>query len=233
MGRVLVADINLFEGEKLEDLELNNLKIIQSNFYYRFSSDSVLLSNFVSKNEKGTIVDLGCGSGIIAILLSQKTAAKKIIGIEIQNELFSMAQRSVDYNNLNDKIEILNADLRSAHKLLGNEIADAVVFNPPYEKSNQSLSPNECEANCNAELNARLKEFVFCASKLLKFGGSCYAVIKAKRLADLIFSLKENNIEPKEMVLVVRGGKEADIALIKAKKGGKSGLKITVDTITD
>lgn len=221
--------IDLLEGEKLEDLQLNGLQIIQSDRCYRFTSDSVLLANAVRAMQNNIVVDLGTGSGIIPILLSQKTNADKIIGIEIQPELADMARRSVEFNNLTDIVEIKNMDLRDAYKLLGNESADVVVCNPPYEKSNQMLGQNLVVAGCNAELLATLDDFCECAKRLLKFSGKFYLIIKAKRMAEAICALKKQGLEPKNMTMILRGDREeADTAIIEASKGGKVGMEIKI-----
>lgn len=224
--------VELKTHEKLEDLQLNNLQIIQSNDCYRFTSDSVLIANLVRAKQGDVVVDLGTGSGIIPILLSQKTQAKKIIGIEIQPELADMASRSVAFNNLNDKIEIRLMDLRDAYKCLGNESADVVVCNPPYEKSNQMLGKDLAVAGCNAEIFATLFDFCKCGKRLLKFGGKFYMIIKAKRMAEAMCVLSSQGLEPKDTTLVFRGSSEvADTVIIEAVKGGKVGL--SVRTLTE
>jgi len=228
-----MEDIELKDGEAIEDLQCGGLKIIQSEELYRFSSDSVILANAVEAPRGACVVDLGCGSGVISLLLSKKTQARKIVGIEIQKALSDMAARSVLLNGLRDKIQIVNCDLREAHKAVGNECADAVAFNPPYEKGNQELKKDKDKAACFAELNASLPDFCTAAKRLLKFGGSCYLIIKAKRLADAVCCLKQNGLEPKQMTLVKRVGGIIDSAVITAKKGGKSGLAVCVKNIND
>ncbi len=216
----------LKSGERFEPLGIDSKYIIQSKSHYRFTADSVKLANFVPKSEKGVIVDLGTGSGIIAILLSLKTRAERIIGVEIQQDLADMACRSVKSNQLCN-IEIINSDLCSIHQELGLEIADAVVFNPPFEKVNQSLSPKDSIAKCNAEIEATLEDFISCGAHLLKFGKYCYMVICASRLAESFSHLRKYALEPKECLLQAKNN-NVDLALIKAKKGGKVGLKIEI-----
>ncbi|MDD4839603.1 MAG: methyltransferase [Clostridia bacterium] len=219
----------LLEGEKFEDLQLDGLQIIQSDKLYRFTSDSVLLANYVKVKNGDTVIDLGTGSGIIAILVSKKTDAGKIVGVEIQTELADMATRSVSFNKLDDKVKIKNIDLRDAYKVLGNESADIVVCNPPYEKSNQQLGENANIAGCNAELLATLEDFAKSAKQLLKYSGKFYLIIKAKRMSETLCTLSKHGLEPKVITLVVRDkNEEADTVMIEAKKGGSTGVKVTI-----
>jgi len=227
-----MEEVVIREHEAVEDLQCGGLKIIQSKNLYRFSSDSVLIANAVKFPRGGIVVDLGCGSGVIALLLSAKTQAGKIVGVEIQSDLADMASRSVALNDLAEKIDIIKCDLREAHKIIGAECADAVVFNPPYEKDNQQLKKDAGKAACFAELEASLCDFCETAKRLLKFGSNCYLVIKAKRTADAIFHLKQNGLEPKTVTLIERGG-AIDCAIIQAKKGAKSGLTFSVKAIED
>ncbi|MDF2617152.1 MAG: methyltransferase small [Sedimentibacter sp.] len=132
-------DILLNEGEKIEDLQCNGLKIIQNKKWFCFGMDAVLLTNYCDIKNNSKIVDLGTGTGIIPILLSGKKNYSKAYAIEIQEEVAEMARRSVELNNLQDKIEILNIDLNDAEKYLEPNSFDAVISNPPYKLGNSGI----------------------------------------------------------------------------------------------
>ena len=133
--------IDLKINEAIDDLEFNNLKIIQNNDGFKFGIDSILLSDFSKKIKNNSIVlDIGSGSGVISILLSGKTKAKKIIGIEVQKEVADMARRSVILNNLEDKIKIINDNIKNIEKYFQNNFFDVIVTNPPYQKNNTNSS---------------------------------------------------------------------------------------------
>lgn len=222
-----MRDIKLAENEKWEDLGCGKLKILQSKDLYRFTSDSVILANMVKAKPSDTIVDLGTGSGIIAILLYNKSNAKKIVGLEIQKEMFEMAQKSVVENNIEDRVSILNMDIRNAYKNLGNECANVVVCNPPYEKDNQEPNANQVVRNCNLEINGTLNDFCLSAKRLLKYGGKFYMIIKAKRMSESLVLLTQNGLEPKQMFLNFRSKQdEPDTVVIEAVKGGKVGMSV-------
>ena len=210
----------LKENEQFEDLEIGGLKIIQSKSGYRFTSDAVILANFVRALPNQKIVDLGSGSGVIGILLSAKTKATTIYLVEIQQRLADMSKRSVEYNNLGNRIKVINAPMQTIHKKIGSDF-DVVVCNPPYEKADsQDISTQQ--NICKKELLVTLKECIQSASKLLKYGGKLYMINKVKRLADTILYLKENNLEPKRLTMIYpKASKQADTFIIEAKKGGK------------
>ncbi len=125
----------LRENERIDDLEFKGLKIIQNEQGFCFGIDSILLSDFAKEVKKdSTVVDLGTGTGILPLLLCKKTQLKKIIGIEVQKEVYEMAQRSVKLNNLEDKIELINDNIKSLITILGINTIDVLVTNPHIKK---------------------------------------------------------------------------------------------------
>ena len=138
-------NMELKEDERIDDLEINNLKIIQNKNGFCFGIDSILLSDF-AKNIKNnsTVLDLGTGTGIIPTLLCAKTKLKKVIGIEIQEEVYDMAKRSIKLNKLEDKFEIINENIINLNDIFEKNSFDVVVSNPPYKKNNSGIK-NEDE----------------------------------------------------------------------------------------
>lgn len=217
--------IELKENECLEDLECNGLEIIQDKNGYRFTSDAVLLANFINALPASRVVDLGTGSGIISILIASKTKAKLVVGVEIQQRLAEMAARSVAHNNLTEKINIINKPMQNIHKEIGNDF-DIVVTNPPYEKAQTKANPTETEI-CRQEYLVSLSEVIQTASKLLKFGGMFYIINKARRLADMIYFMRSNDVEPKKITMIQpKANKDVDTVIVEAKKGGKPSLVV-------
>lgn len=219
--------MELNENERLDDLQIGGLYIIQDKTKYNFTADAVLLAGFTKIKNNATVVDLGTGSGVIATLLAYKSKAKKVYGIEIQSELATMARRSVEYNNLQDKIEIINCDMKDCHKLI-NKAVDVVVCNPPYFKKD-TCSKNESQeiAICRHEIKVTLSEVILSAKKLLKFGGKFFLVHKSDRLAEIIYELKKENLEPKRIRFVQSLTTSAPhLVLIESVLGGASGVVI-------
>ena len=218
----------LKENERLDDLQLKELKIIQNPDKYCFTSDSVLLSSFAKVKKGETVCDFCSGSGIIAILLAAKNeGVKKIYGIEIQEYLSNMAKRSVQLNGFAEKIEIINMPLQQAYTVLGYNSTDVIVCNPPYSVQHFAMTGENKEiAIARHEISINLKEIIEQAKKLLKFKGRLYIVHQAERAAEIIYEMINCNIMPKTMRSVqARADKEPHLVLIEGVYGAKSGLK--------
>ena len=137
-------DIELKDGERIDDLEYKGLKIIQNKEGFCFGVDSVLISDFAKNVRKGsTVLDLGTGTGIISILLSKKQDNLKIYGIEIQPDVAEMAERSVRLNGLENDIKIINDNLKNLENYFELNSIDAIVTNPPYKKNNTGLKSDD------------------------------------------------------------------------------------------
>ncbi len=222
-------NIKINENERIDDLEYKNLKIIQRVDGFCFGIDAVLLSDFSKNIKKGSkVIDLGTGTAILPILLSAKTEAEKIIGIEIQKEIAEMAQRSILLNNLENKVEILNENIKSLTERFEDGSFDVVVTNPPYKKLNTGLTnENKIKYISRHEIEANLEDFISISSKLLKNSGSLYMVHRPERLGDIMFLLKKYKLEPKILKFVQSDiSKPPKLFLIKAVKNAKSFLKI-------
>lgn len=221
--------MQLKNNERLDDLQFNNLYIIQNSSGYCFTSDSVMLANFVKMKKGGTLVDLCSGSGVIGILAGEKNNAGKVFLVELQESLADMSRRTLEYNHLNN-YEVINAPLQNVSQTIGVGKCDTVVCNPPYKKNGSAklLNENESIAIARHEIKVTLEEIILEASRLLKFGGEFYIINKEERLTDIFVLCRKYNLEPK--VLKIRPSKSgANIVLVKAKKGGKSGITISPD----
>lgn len=221
-------EINLKPNERLEDLQYNNLFIIQDKTGYCFTSDAIALANYISLKPKSTLVDLCSGSGVIGLLAHYKNKCSKTILVELQENLADMSKRTLVYNNTQG-IEVKNQPLQGVWKSIGVGF-DAVVCNPPYKQNGtaKKLNKNESIAIARHELTVNLEEIVEEASKLLKFGGDFYLVNKEERLVDMFVLLRKYNLEPKNMS-ILKSTKGANVVLIKSKKGGKSGITISLE----
>lgn len=222
-------EIILKDNERIDDLQLNNLKIIQNKDGFCFGIDAVLLSDFakdIRNNSK--VLDLGTGTGIVSTLLCAKTKLSKIYGIDIQNDVCDMAARSIKLNNLEDKFEIINSNIKDLNNIFEEASFDAIVSNPPYKKDNSGLK-NETEAKLISrhEITASLEDFIKISSKLLKNNGSIYIVHRPERLSDLFYLLKKYNLEPKKLRMVQSYiDSKPKLILVKATKNAKSFLNI-------
>ena len=219
----------LLDDERLDYLLAEELRIIQSPSVFSFSLDAVLLARFAYVPQKrGTIVDLCTGNGAIPLFLSARTEMP-IIGVELQERLADMAKRSIDYNGLSHRIDIIQGDVKEIPAQLGIEKFDVVTCNPPYFPAHEMSDKNISEhmAIARHELHLTLDESIAAASKLLKQGGKAAFVHRAGRLIDIITAMRANRLEPKRVRLVYpKAGKEANTLLIEGIKDGKPDLKI-------
>lgn len=215
-------------NECLEDLQCNNLYIIQEKDGYRFTSDAVALANFVKVKNNGRVVDLCSGSGVIGILVNAKNNCQDVTLVEIQKNLADMSKRSIEYNRISN-IQVVNSRLQGIYKEIGDNVFDVVVCNPPYKKmgSTALFNENESVAIARHEIEVTLEEIICESSRLLKFGGELYLCNKEERLSDMICYCRKYKVEPKELK-ILPSNKGASIVLLRCKKGGKSGIKITL-----
>lgn len=210
-------------------LNYRNFKIYQNTDWFSFSLDSVLLANFVTLNSKiNTIIDLGCGNAPIPLILSTKTDAK-IIGVEIQKDCFELAKKSVIYNNLTDKIELLNMDMKKLCDIYDINSIDVITCNPPYFKYLESSNLNDDEHKIIArhEKYITLEDIVIISKYLLKTNGVLAMVHRTERVIEIIKLLENNDFAVKKMQFVYpKVGKESNMVLIEARKSARDGLKL-------
>lgn len=221
--------MELKETERIDDLELNGLKIIQDKSGFCFGMDSVLLSDFAKEIKRNSaILDMGTGTGILSILLSAKTQDTNITGVEIQRQVAEMARRSVQLNHLEERISIVCEDIKKLKKKYEVGSFDAIVTNPPYKKVGTGrINENETKLISRHEIAANLEDFIQMASYLLKDQGSIYIVHRPERLADIMISLRKYKLEPKVMKFIYPNQeKEPNLILVKATKNAKTFLKV-------
>lgn len=220
----------LKENERIDDLQIANLKIIQNPEWFCFGIDSVILANFANDiKEKSKIIDLGTGTGILGFLIYGKNNVEHITGIEIQSEVAEMTQRSIKLNKLENKFNIINCDVKEITSYVDKESYDVVITNPPYKKINTGgRNEDEKKLISRHEIKADIYDFINASKKVLKDKGSLYLVHRPERLSDIMCALNQNKIEPKRIRFVYskENSKEAKLVLIKAVKNGGKFLKI-------
>lgn len=223
--------MTLLQGdERLDYLLAEDLRIIQSPSVFSFSLDAVLLAKFahVPIRTSGKIVDLCAGNGVIPLFLSARSKAN-ITAIELQARLAEMAERSVAYNELTERIQIINGNVIGIAEQIGYEKYDLVTCNPPYFPAYEATEKNLQEhiAIARHEIHLTLDEAVQSASELLKQGGKAAFVHRPGRLLDIVTAMRAHRLEPKRIRFVYpKAGKEANTLLIEGTKDGKPDLKI-------
>jgi len=219
----------LLEGERLDDLQRNHLKLIQNPAKFCFGMDAVLLSGYARVRKGENCLDLGTGTGIIPILLSAKTEGREFVGLEIQPESADMASRSVEGNGIGDRVRIVTGDIKEASQIFGAASFDVVTSNPPYMIGGHGLqNGDEPRTIARHEVLCTLEDIARETARVLKPGGHFYLVHRPFRLAEIIRALSTYGLEPKRMRLVYPYvDKEPNMLLLEAVKGGKP--RMTVD----
>lgn len=216
--------------ERIDDLNLNGKKIVQDTDLFLFGMDSVLLANMVKGTNKDTnILDLGTGSAVMPVILTEKVKLNKVIGVELQDKMYDLAVKNIKLNELEDKVYAVKEDLKNIEKIrkeiiniTGRDTVDIVISNPPY-KSKGTGTINEVDEKYIArhEVKCTLEDIFKTASKLLKFKGKLYMVHKPERIADLICVARKYNLELKTLTfLQPTKTKKPSIVLLEYVLGG-------------
>ena len=213
--------------KRTEDLGINNLKIIQDSELFCFGTDSVALSDFAKAKQSDTVVDLCTGNGIIPILLSAKTKARKIYGVELQKCSYDLAVENVKINSLDERLAMIHSDISDITDYFPSGSVDVVTCNPPYMSANSGFeNPNEPLAIARHEICTNLSGVIDATRKILKFGGRFFMVHRADRLCDIIWELRQAKMEPKRIRFIAPSPeKEPKLVLVEAMKGAMPSLK--------
>ena len=214
--------------ERVEELGLNGIKILQDDNLYKFTSDSVLLTKFAKVKKNDVVADFCSGSGIVGLHLYclNSQAIKSVTLFEMQTPLYEMSQRSIALNNLQEVFSAVNCRVQDIDNSY-NERFSLIVCNPPYMKTDGGMGAEKPHvAMCKREEFLPLPELLKSISKCLKFGGRACIVHRADRLIDLTAEMRNNNIEPKRLQVVSAKGKSPYLVMVEGVKGGKSGLTI-------
>lgn len=213
--------------ERVDDLQLNGLRIIQNPMGFCFGVDAVLLSNFIKLKHGETAVEFGTGTGVIPILLSGRKSFKKISAFEVQPEVADMAKRSVKLNGLEDRIEVIEDNLKEARKYIEPATVDVVFSNPPYMSTEGGIKNDQTMKTISRhEVLCTLEDIIREASKLLRFRGRFYMIHRPNRLVDILTLCRQYKLEPKEIRMIQPySDKKPNIFLVMCSKGGNSDLK--------
>lgn len=219
----------LHPDERLDDLQINGYQIIQHPDKFCFGMDAVLLSGFAKVKEGEKVLDLGTGTGILPILLEAKTEGEHFSGLEIQPESAEMARRSVLLNHLEEKIDIIDGDIKDASQIFGKASMDVVTSNPPYMTNHKGLkNPNDAKAIARHELLCSLDDVVRETAAVLKPRGRSYFVHRPSRIVEIFEAMRKYRLEPKRMRLVYPYvDKEPNMVLIEGVRGG--GAQLTIE----
>ena len=221
----------LKDGEHLEPLG-GGVRVIVSDENH-FSTDTVLLADFASPKKHENAVEFGAGCGTISLIWCRNTPPKSITSVELQPQAADMLRRSTAFNRLEDKITVVNADLRALDGVLEAGFADIVAMNPPYKIGGGGIvNSDESKRIARHETECTIDDVTKAAARLLRFGGRLCVCQRPERLTDVLMSMRNADIEPKRLRLVQqRRGKAPKLFLVEGKRGGRPGGLVTLPTL--
>lgn len=216
------------EEETLDTIFNKKLRVYQTKRGYRFSLDSLLLAHFVSLKSGARVIDIGCGNGIILLILAMHFPQINLVGLEIQENLAKLAIKNAQINNINERVKIFFGDAHNVRNIFPASSFDTAIFNPPYRKLKTGrINPHLEKAIARHEIKGSLRDFLKAAKYLLKPAGTVFTIYPAKRLIELVWVFRDIGVEPKKMRLVFSDkDSKAEFALVEAKVGGREELKI-------
>ena len=217
------------QGERLDDLQIAGLELIQDPEKFCFGVDAVFLSDFAKVKPGETVLDMGTGNGIIPILLSAKTKGKHFTGLEIQAETAEMARRSVRYNHLEDKVEIVTGDIKEAAEIFKPAFFDVITTNPPYMLAEHGLrNSDDAKTVARHEVLCSLDDILRESMRLLQDKGRFYMIHRPFRLTEILIKMNHYKIEPKRIQFIYPHiDKEPAMVLIEGVRGAKP--RVTVE----
>lgn len=219
--------VKIKDDECVDDLQLNGLKIIQKRNGFKFGVDAVLLSDFAKIKNKDKIVDLCTGTGIIPFLLIGKYNPSEIVGVEIQQEMVDISNRSAELNGVCEKVRFVNIDLKNQNDIKALGRFDVVTVNPPYKLNNSGIiNPSDNIAIARHEIECNIDDVINATRILLKDNGRMYMVHRPDRLIDILVTMRKYRIEPKRIRMIhPNPSKAPNIVLIEGQRDGGSFLK--------
>jgi Predicted O-methyltransferase len=209
-------------GERLDDLQCGGLRIIQNPVGFCFGLDALLLADFARIEEGHRVIELGTGSGVVPLLLSQRSRAAELIGVEGHADTADRARRSVAWNGLQERISIRTLDVREAAAVLGMGAFDVVLANPPYGKRPQgrAVPANGERAMARFEMEGVLADWMAATAALLREGARAYFVYSVSRAQEVLCEMHRAGLSPASMQEIYdRPGVAAKLCRLSARKG--------------
>lgn len=215
-------------GEITSDTFCNGkIFVSQPAVGYRFSIDSIILAGFFRPQASERVLDIGTGCGIIPLVLAQRFPNLKLIGVELQSSLATIATRNIERNGMQDKISIITQDMRELNVNTIGGAVDHIISNPPYRPAlSGRINPHPQKAIARHELTMNLSQLMAVSRSLLRVGGKFLMVYPSERLADVIFQMRHNDIEPKRLHMIFpKENGPANLFVIEGIRAGNPGIQ--------
>lgn len=216
------------DGETVDPILEGRIGVIQKKRGYRFAVDALLLSHFISIRDGERLLDLGTGSGIVALISAKRYGCSRFVGLDIQHDLVDMASRSAILNGIADRVEFRQGDIRLIETLFEAGSFDAVSFNPPYRRINSGrMNPDSQKAIARHEVKATIDDFLRAAGHCLRLKGRVFLIYPAVRLTQLLNRMHAGRLEPKRLTPVYSNAASAgQFVLVEGIKGAREALNV-------
>lgn len=214
--------------ERIDELNINGYRIYQNSKLFRFGIDAVLLAAFAKIRKKDRVIDLCSGSGIIPFLYLARNDVKSVTAVEYFEYFCTLMRKSAKLNGCEDRINIVNADIKNIAEYFPKSSFDVLTVNPPYEKNGHGIDcPNEIKNAARREVLCDIEDVVAAAHHLLETGGAMYMIHRPSRLCDIFNALRSGGFEPREVQLISsKQGSVPNLVLVSAVKGAPPYLKV-------
>jgi len=221
--------------ERIDDLNIKGLKIIQNTDYFLFGIDSVILANNVKVKKHEVLMDLCTGTAVIPVIINAKQECKSLIGVELQTEMYDLAKRNIELNKLEEKIWVINKNIKEIKDIrkyliesIGKDTVDVITCNPPYKEIGTGLKiEHSVKDIAKNEVMCTLEDIFKTASALLNSKGRLYLVHKPERIVDLVSLSRKYNLELKELrFMQPKLDKRPSLVLLEYVKNGGRECKV-------
>lgn len=199
--------------------QLGPYTLTQPDGVFPIGGDSLALGRFATLRRGWRVCDLGCGSGVLMLLLAGREEALTLTGVELDGLAAGAAQHNLTQNSLDG--QVLCADLRTAPLPAGH--FDLVISNPPYF----SVGSGKSGGSARSEETCTLDQLCKTAARLTKNGGRFALCHRPERLCDVLCSLRAHGLEPKRLQLVAHAPQlPPSLVLVEAIRQGRPGLEV-------
>lgn len=220
--------------ERIDELQRGGYRVIQDPDRFCFGTDAVLLADFARAKPGEAVMDLCSGSGVVPILMLARYPKAQYTALELQPEMADLARRSMQLNQIEDRVQVRQGDVKSIRQLYKAQSFHVVTVNPPYMKADHGLiSKAEAVQIARHEICCTLRDVIEAAAYLLPSRGRLYMVHRPQRLSEIFSELRRVSLEPKRLQMVHPYiDKEPAQVLIEAVRQGGTELRVQPPLIT-
>jgi len=212
---------------QIDDLWPSGPRFLQRPPVFKLGTDAVLLAHFTNTARQKRGVDLGSGTGVLAILLTARTPGLTFDCLDIQPEAVALTAENAKLNGLEARIHPHLADLRALAGALPAGAYDLAVANPPYFPVGGGKRALGGVADARDEALCTLDELCAAAAYLLRWGGHFSLVHRPERLAELFVAMHKAGIEPKRLrTVALTAAHPPNLIVVEGRRGGNPGLTI-------